>query len=283
MEQKEAKQNKNRRQALLVPDNPSLDVVLDRFMQLDQAPSNAIDFRVTPQKKRKREEQDNEVQGQLVEEVKSCRTVKDMFSLRDKYLVLLQDYTNKTMKGSQVLEKGKAKCVLTSPSNLSFEDSVWVEPISRHKDICFGLTLKLDSEHDHRLGNNNGVYGGCNDGWFWDEILEDGYTQGVLMEPISKSKDVLYDSTLIFESDRNVFDTHHGNINGGEGSSWCKDWEDGKAQCALMQPISPKRSCIIQPKIWRVIIMFLLINMATTMTMMELFGIEFWHMIRLIN
>ncbi|BFG29263.1 hypothetical protein CerSpe_155370 [Prunus speciosa] len=220
------------------PDNPSLDAVLDRFMQSDQAPTNAIDFKVKPQKKRKREEQDNEVQGQLAEEVKSCRTVKDMFSLRDKYLVLLQDYTNKTMKGSHVLEKGKAKCVSTSPSNLSFEDGVWVEPISRHKDICSSSTLKLDSEHDHRLGNNNGVHDGRNDGWFWDEILEDGYTQGVLMEPISKSKDVLYDSTLNFESDRNVFDTRHGNINRGEGSSWCKDWEDGKAQCALMQPIS---------------------------------------------
>ncbi|CAL9015953.1 unnamed protein product [Prunus brigantina] len=216
------------------PDNPFLDAVLDRFMQSDQAPTNAIDFKVRRQKK---EEQDNEVLGQLAEEVKLCRTVKDMFLLRDKYLVLLQDYTNKGMKGSHVLEKGKAKCVSTSPSNLSFEDRIWVEPISRHKDICSSSTLKLDSEHDHRLGNNNGVRGGHDDGWFWDEILKDGYTQGVLMEPISKSEDVLYDSTLNFESDRNVFDTHHGNINGGEGSSWCKDWEDGKAQCALMQPI----------------------------------------------
>ncbi|ONI26578.1 hypothetical protein PRUPE_1G032200 [Prunus persica] len=68
------------------PDNPSLDAVLDRFMQSDQAPTNAIDFKVRLQKKRKREEPDNEVQGQLAEEVKSCRTVKDMFSLRDKYL-----------------------------------------------------------------------------------------------------------------------------------------------------------------------------------------------------
>ncbi|PQM42524.1 agamous-like MADS-box protein AGL31 [Prunus yedoensis var. nudiflora] len=125
------------------PDNPSLDAVLDRFMQSDQAPTNIIDFKVKPQKKRKREKQDNE------------------------------DYTNKRMKGSH-----------------------------------------LDSEHDHRLGNNNDIHGGHNDVWFWDEILEDGYTQGVLMEPISKSKDVLYDSTLNFESDRNVFDTHHGTING---------------------------------------------------------------------
>ncbi|KAL6272617.1 hypothetical protein ACE6H2_023314 [Prunus campanulata] len=224
--------------------NPSLNVVLDHFMQSDQAPTKAIDLKVKPQKKRKRDEQDNKVHGQLAEEVKSCRTVKDMFSLRDKYLVLLQDYTNKTMKGSHVLEKGKAKCVSTSPSNLSFEDSVWVEPISRHKDICSGLPLKLDSEHDHRLGNNNGVHSGRDDGWFWDEILEDGYTQGVLMEPISKSKDVLYDLTLNFESDHNVFDTHHGNINGGEGSSWCKDWEDGKAQCALMQPISKSKEVL---------------------------------------
>ncbi|KAL6283669.1 hypothetical protein ACE6H2_014598 [Prunus campanulata] len=203
------------------PDNPSLDAVLDRFMQSDQAPTNAIDFKVKPQKKRKREEQDNEVQGQLAEEVKSCRTVKDMFSLRDKYLVLLQDYTNKTMKGSHVLEKGIK--------------------------TCSSSILKLDSEHDHRLGNNNGVHDGHDDGWFWDEILEDGYTQGVLMEPISKSKDVLYDSTLNFESDHNVFDTHHGNINRGEGSSWCKDWEDGKAQCALMQPILKSEEVLHNP------------------------------------
>ncbi|KAL6269305.1 hypothetical protein ACE6H2_026216 [Prunus campanulata] len=166
------------------PDNPSLDAVLDRFMQSDQAPTNIIDFKVKPQKKRKREKQDNE------------------------------DYTNKRMKGSHVLKKGKEKCVSTSPSILSFEDSFWLERISRHKDICSSSTLKLDSEHDHRLGNNNDIRGGHNDVWFWDAILEDGYTQGVLMEPISKSKDVLYDSTLNFDCDRNVFDTHHGNING---------------------------------------------------------------------
>ncbi|KAI5331602.1 hypothetical protein L3X38_021728 [Prunus dulcis] len=198
------------------PDNPSLDAVLDRFMQSDQAPTNAIDFKIRLQKNRKREEPDNEVQGQLAEEVKSCRTVKDMFSLRDKYLVLLQDHTNKRMKGSHVFECDRLnKKNDGGDNNISFWDKILEEgksecvsfqPISESEDFLYNPSLNFESDNrgfDHYQGDNNSGAELC-----WNEEWEHGKVECVKTQPISKSEDIWTNTTPNFEN-------NHDHVHGG--------------------------------------------------------------------